>query len=79
LDLFDNDSGKSNSSLKLTSEYSILFIQDVLNYLHIKDFPADKFKFFQAWPRRDIAGLNVAMTLRELKIPRQETLTIEER
>ena len=64
----------------VAAQYSIaLLLQDVLNYLHVQNFPADQFKFLQAWPRRDLSLENVSLSLRDLKIPRQETITIEER
>uniref|UniRef100_A0A6A7FUX8 FAS-associated factor 1-like n=1 Tax=Hirondellea gigas TaxID=1518452 RepID=A0A6A7FUX8_9CRUS len=54
-------------------------LQVVLNFLHVRGFPADGYKFLQSWPRRDLASLNVAKTLRHFNIQQQETITIEER
>ncbi|KAF2354151.1 UBX domain [Trinorchestia longiramus] len=54
-------------------------LQVVLNYLHVRGFPADQYKFLQSWPRRDLASLDVSMTLKDYALPHQETITIEER
>lgn len=63
----------------LTCPTNLSLRQVVLNFLHVRGFPADQFKFLQSWPRRDLSSLNVAKTLREYNIPNQETITIEER
>ncbi|XP_071518759.1 FAS-associated factor 1 [Panulirus ornatus] len=54
-------------------------LQVLLNFLHVKGYPADEYKCLQSWPRRDVSSLDVSKTLMEYKLYPQETLNIEER
>lgn len=54
-------------------------LQVLLNFLHVKGYPADEYKCLQSWPRRDVSSLDVSKTLMDYKLYPQETLNIEER
>ncbi|KAK7078925.1 pre-rRNA processing and 40S ribosomal subunit assembly [Halocaridina rubra] len=54
-------------------------IQVLLNFLHVKGYPADEYKCLQSWPRRDISSLDPSKTLQDYKLCPQETLNLEER
>ncbi|KAG7163203.1 FAS-associated factor 1-like [Homarus americanus] len=54
-------------------------LQVLLNFLHVKGYPADEYKCLQSWPRRDVSALDVSKTLMDYKLYPQETLNIEER
>lgn len=46
---------------KYTDVYSTVVIllcvfQVLLNYLHVKGYPADEYKCLQSWPRRDVSA-----------------------
>nr|XP_053634724.1 FAS-associated factor 1-like isoform X1 [Cherax quadricarinatus] len=54
-------------------------LQVLLNFLHVKGYPADEYKCLQSWPRRDVSSLDMSKTLMDYKLYPQETLNIEER
>ncbi|XP_047468684.1 FAS-associated factor 1-like [Penaeus chinensis] len=54
-------------------------LQVLLNFLHVKGYPADEYKCLQSWPRRDVSSLDTSKTLMDYKLYPQETLNIEER
>ncbi|KAK8380594.1 hypothetical protein O3P69_016884 [Scylla paramamosain] len=54
-------------------------LQVLLNFLHVKGYPADEYKCLQSWPRRDVSSLDSSKTLMDYKLYPQETLNIEER
>ncbi|XP_068239471.1 FAS-associated factor 1 [Palaemon carinicauda] len=54
-------------------------LQVLLNYLHVKGYPADEYKCLQSWPRRDISSLDTSKTLLDYALYPQETLNLEER
>lgn len=33
----------------------VFVVQVLLNYLHVKGYPADEYKCLQSWPRRDVS------------------------
>ena len=51
----------------------------VLDYFHVRGFPASSHKFLQSWPRRDLASLDLRKTLGELKFPKKEAIRITPR
>ncbi|KAK3895506.1 hypothetical protein Pcinc_000787, partial [Petrolisthes cinctipes] len=54
-------------------------LQVLLNFLHVRGYPADEYKCLQSWPRRDVSSLDASRTLMDYKLFPQETLNIEER
>lgn len=54
-------------------------LQVLLNFLHVKGYPADEYKCLQSWPRRDISSLDGGKSLMHYKLFPQETLNLEER
>nr|WHL25481.1 caspar [Eriocheir sinensis] len=51
----------------------------LLDFLHVKGYPAAEYKCLQSWPRRDVSSLDSSKTLMDYKLFPQETLNIEER
>ncbi|BES91746.1 Fas-associated factor [Nesidiocoris tenuis] len=54
-------------------------LQVLFDYLLTEGFPAKNYKIIRSWPRSDISTIPPETTLKDINIPPQETLTLEER
>lgn len=54
-------------------------LEALLNYLTVCGYPSDEYKALSSWPRRDLTTLDPEMTLEQLRLYPQETITLEER
>ncbi|XP_063697658.1 FAS-associated factor 1 isoform X2 [Culicoides brevitarsis] len=54
-------------------------LQTLLNYVTSKGFPVDEYKLICTFPKRELTGMDVTKSLKELKLYPQETCILEER
>uniref|UniRef100_A0A336LNU8 CSON009168 protein n=1 Tax=Culicoides sonorensis TaxID=179676 RepID=A0A336LNU8_CULSO len=54
-------------------------LQTLLNYVTSKGFPIDEFKIICNYPKRELTGMDVNQSLKQLKLYPQETCILEER
>jgi len=53
--------------------------QTVIDFLTSEGYPCQDYKILQSWPRRDLSQMDSNLSLQDLKLYPQETLTLEEK
>ncbi|GAB6026559.1 hypothetical protein CHUAL_012975 [Chamberlinius hualienensis] len=51
----------------------------LLDYITVQGYPSNDYKVLSSWPRKDLTSVDWSLTLEQLKLCPQETITLEQR